>query len=242
MARTRSSKAKRTPARPLGWRLLRGAVRLTLLAASLAFLALTLAAVLFSVLNPPTNFYKQTERARLGGIAHDWVSIDRVPPHVLRALVAAEDANFCLHHGFDMAAIRLAMAEGRGRGASTISQQVAKNVYLWPARTWSRKAMEAVATVLTETFWSKRRILEVYLNVAEFDEGVFGLGAAAPHYFGVPVEQLSRVQGARLAAVLPSPRTRDAANPTPFLQSRARSILSGVDTIAADGRDRCFLG
>ncbi|MCC6006861.1 MAG: monofunctional biosynthetic peptidoglycan transglycosylase [Rhodobacteraceae bacterium] len=242
MARNRTRPPRRKPRPPLGWRVLRGLLRLAVVTVSAGFLLLTLAAAAFSVLNPPTNLYKQSERARLGGITHRWVAIEEVPPHVLRALVAAEDANFCLHHGFDMTAIRAAMADGRGRGASTISQQVAKNVYLWPARTWSRKAIEAVATVLTETFWSKRRILEVYLNVAEFDEGIFGLGAAAPHYFGVEVGALSRVQGARLAAVLPSPRTRSAANPTPFLQARARSILSGADTIAADGRDRCFAG
>ena len=102
-----------------------------------------------------------------------------------RSAVAAEDANFCQHWGFDVAAIKLAIAEGSERGASTISQQVVKNVYLWHSRTWFRKAMEASITPLMEAIWSKRRIIEVYLNVAEFDEGVFGVDAAARHYFGV---------------------------------------------------------
>ncbi len=127
-----------------------------------------------------------------------------------RSVVAAEDANFCLHWGFDMAAIRKAIDEGGNRGASTISQQVVKNVFLWHGRSWLRKAMEAAITPVVELVWSKRRILEVYLNVAEFDTGVFGVQAAAQHYFGVSAADLSAVQAARLAAVLPDPKGRDA--------------------------------
>ena len=107
-----------------------------------------------------------------------------------RSAVAAEDANFCLHWGFDMAAIREAVEEGGTRGASTISQQVVKNVFLWHGRSWVRKAMEAVMTPVVELVWTKRRILEVYLNVAEFDEGVFGVQAAAQHYFGVSMRRI----------------------------------------------------
>ena len=156
-----------------------------------------------------------------------------------RALVAAEDANFCRHWGFDMAAIRDAIAEGSGRGASTLSQQVVKNVYLWHGRSWPRKALEALMTPVVEAFWPKRRIVEVYLNVAEFDAGVFGIEAAARHYFGVSAADLSAVQAARLAAVLPDPKGRSASNPGVAARPR-RGILDGAATIARDGRAACF--
>jgi monofunctional biosynthetic peptidoglycan transglycosylase len=139
-----------------------------------------------------------------------------------------------------MAAIREAISEGGNRGASTLTQQVAKNVFLWQGRSWLRKAMEAVLTPPVELIWSKRRILEVYLNVAEFGEGVFGVQAAAQHYFNVDARDLTAVQAARLAAVLPNPKERDPANPTSFLRKRAREIIAGAETIAADGRSACF--
>jgi monofunctional biosynthetic peptidoglycan transglycosylase len=136
-------------------------------------------------------------------------------------------------------AIRGAVESGRG-GASTISQQVVKNVYLWHGRSWARKALEALWTPLTEAAWSKRRILELYLNVAEFDEGVFGVQAAARHYFGVDAADLSALQAGRLAAILPSPKNRSASNPSQFTRNRTRQIMSGAATIAADGRADCF--
>ncbi|MEP6065650.1 MAG: transglycosylase domain-containing protein, partial [Paracoccaceae bacterium] len=142
--------------------------------------------------------------------------------------------------GLDVAALRLATEEGRGRGASTISQQVVKNVYLWQGRTWLRKALEAGMTPLIEALWSKRRILEVYLNVAEFDEGVFGVDAAALHYFGETPKGLSNQQAARLAAVLPNPKGRSAKNPSARIRKRAASIQDGAATIKADGRAKCF--
>jgi len=188
----------------------------------------------------PATPYMIAERWRLGALAHEWVALRRVAPVMARAAVAAEDANFCLHWGFDMEAIRDAIDEGRGRGASTISQQVAKNVFLWQGRSWPRKALEAALTPLIEALWSKRRILEVYLNVAEFGEGVFGVQAAARHHFGVDAADLSAVQAARLAAILPDPKDRDPARPTPFLRGRVAAILDGAETIAADGRARCF--
>jgi monofunctional biosynthetic peptidoglycan transglycosylase len=180
------------------------------------------------------------EERRLGRIAREWVPMARIAPVMARSLVAAEDANFCQHWGFDMAAIRTAIAEGSGRGASTLSQQVVKNVYLWHGRSWARKALEASLTPVVETFWSKRRIIEVYLNVAEFDEGVFGVEAAAEHYFGVHAEALSAVQAARLAAVLPDPKGRSAAKPSDNLRKRASSIMDGAATIDRDGRAACF--
>ncbi|MEM7520328.1 MAG: monofunctional biosynthetic peptidoglycan transglycosylase, partial [Pseudomonadota bacterium] len=157
-----------------------------------------------------------------------------------RAAVAAEDANFCLHWGFDVAAIRLAIDQGGARGASTITQQTVKNVYLWHGRAWSRKAMEAFLTPLVEALWSKRRIIEVYLNIAEFDEGVFGVEAAAQHYFGVSASDLTGTQAARLAAILPSPKTRSASRPSDAVVRKARRVLDGAATIGKDGRAACF--
>ncbi|MEN9010825.1 MAG: monofunctional biosynthetic peptidoglycan transglycosylase [Yoonia sp.] len=196
--------------------------------------------LLFAVLNPPTSVYMLQERIRLGPLERDWVRMEDIAPVMARSAVAAEDANFCLHWGLDIRAIEAALDAGGTRGASTISQQVVKNVFLWHGRSWVRKAVEAFWTPLTELIWTKRRILEVYLNIAEFDEGVFGVQAAAHQYFGVTAAELTAVQAARLAAVLPDPKGRDAANPTGYLRKRAASILDGAATIAADGRAACF--
>jgi len=190
--------------------------------------------------DPPKTFYMNSEARRLGGIAHDWVSLDSVAPAMARSLVAAEDANFCQHWGFDMNAIRDALEEGANRGASTLSQQVVKNVYLWHGRSWVRKALEAMITPAVEALWPKRRIVEVYLNVAEFDEGVFGIDAAARHHFGVGPGQLSDAQAARLAAVLPDPKGRSASKPSSWLRRRAASVMDGAATIRRDGRSVCF--
>lgn len=199
-----------------------------------------LVTLLYKVVNPPTTPYIFAEGRRLGGVSQVWVPMDRIAPVMARSAVAAEDANFCLHWGLDVTAIRAAMAEGADRGASTISQQVVKNVYLWQGRNWVRKAAEALWTPLTEALWSKRRILEIYLNVAEFDEGVFGVQAAAQQYFGVDAADLTAVQAARLAMVLPDPKGRDAAHPSDVQRRRSARILDGAATIAADGRATCF--
>ncbi|WP_371060941.1 monofunctional biosynthetic peptidoglycan transglycosylase [Rhodosalinus sp. 5P4] len=204
-------------------------------------LALVLLAVLAGrIVNPPVTPYMAAEAYRLGGVARDWVPMDRIAPAMARAAVAAEDANFCLHWGFDLDAIRVAIADGSRRGASTISQQTVKNVYLWHGRNWLRKALETALTPVVEAAWPKRRILEVYLNVAEFAEGVFGVEAAARHHFGVSAADLDPRQAALLAAVLPSPKTRSAAQPSDFVQRRARAIRDGAETIRADGRAACF--
>ncbi len=205
------------------------------LAALYAALILT-----FAVLPPPINLYQIGEAWRLGGIEKDWVGWDEIAPEMSRSVVAAEDANFCLHWGFDMAAIREAIESGGDRGASTLSQQMVKNTFLWHGRNWLRKAMEAALTPVVELIWTKRRILHVYLNTVEFDEGVFGVQAAAQHYFNVDARDLTALQSARLAAVLPDPKGRDAADPSSFVRSRTRAILSGAETIAADGRADCF--
>jgi len=202
---------------------------------------LVLFAVLFySVVNPPTTPYIISESRRLDGVDRTWVSIEEVSGYMPRSVVAAEDANFCNHWGFDIRAIRAALNEGSGRGASTISQQVVKNVYLWQGHSWTRKALEALLTPLVEAIWSKQRILEVYLNVAEFDEGVFGIEAASRHYFGVGPEELNATQAARLAAILPDPKGRSASKPSTLVRKRTKAIISGAATIRADGRSACF--
>lgn len=210
---------------------------LGLLSALAALLALIL---LFALVNPRVTPYMLGEIRRLGGVERDWVPMEDIAPVMARAAVAAEDANFCLHWGLDLDAIRAAMERGGTRGASTISQQVVKNVFLWHGRSWVRKSLEAVITPVVEAGWSKRRILEVYLNVAEFDEGVFGVQAAARHHFGTTAAELSPTQAARLAAVLPDPKGRSAANPSQSVRNRAAGILDGAATIEADGRAACF--
>ncbi len=192
------------------------------------------------ILNPPKWYYIWSEERRLGTVAHTWVALEDVSGVAVRAVVAAEDANFCTHWGIDATAVRQAIAAGGERGASTISQQMVKNVFLWPDRSWFRKALEAVLTLVVEAAWPKRRILEVYMNVAEFDEGVFGIEAAAWHHFGVAAKQLTPAQAGRLAVVLPAPKSRSAISPSPRLQRLAVSILDGAATILADGRAACF--
>lgn len=210
----------------------------------LALIVLVLLLVgVFGVVNPPTTHTMWSEGRRLGApVDQVWVDAGAIAPVMFRSAVAAEDANFCLHWGFDVEAIQAAIEAGGARGASTISQQVVKNVFLWQERSWVRKGLEAVLTPVTEALWSKQRILEMYLNVAEFDEGVFGVQAAAVHYFGVDARDLTPLQAARLAAVLPSPKTRSASQPSNAVDRRARSIRAGAETIAQDGRARCFQG
>lgn len=197
--------------------------------------------ILYAFFPVPTTIYMMQERARLGtALERDWVPMEQISPHLSRAAVAAEDANFCLHWGFDMSAIRDAIADGAARGGSTISQQTVKNAFLWHGRNWVRKALEAAITPVMELLWPKRRVLEVYLNVAEFAPGVFGAEAAAQHHFGVAAADLTQRQAALLAAVLPNPQSRNASAPSGSVDRRARSIASGAATIRADGRDTCF--
>ncbi len=208
--------------------------------------ALTVAAIfvglvlLFSVVNPPVTHTIWSEWRRLGRVERDWIPIEEIAPIMARSVVAAEDANFCLHWGFDVEAIRGALEDGGTRGASTITQQVVKNVFLWQGRSWFRKALETSMTPVVEIVWSKQRILEIYLNVAETGQGVFGVEAAAQKYYGVSAAKMSPVQAARLAAILPSPRNRSVTDPSVRTRRRAASILDGAATIRADGRAACF--
>ncbi len=238
--RTTRSKAKKkaaaAPSHGLRRRALRWAGR------GLAAVAggLLLLIVLFTFVNPVMTPYMIAESWRQGGLNRDWVDLEDMAPGLARAVVAAEDANFCLHWGFDMRAIRAALDEGSGRGASTLSQQVVKNVFLWQGRSWPRKALEALLTPVVELVWTKRRIVEVYLNVAETGIGTFGAEAAAERYFGVGAAELSQGQAALIAAALPDPKGRNPARPSGYLRKRARAITDGAATIRADGRADCF--
>ncbi|MDF2233455.1 monofunctional biosynthetic peptidoglycan transglycosylase [Albimonas sp. CAU 1670] len=225
------AKARKTRRRGL----LRRAVELLLLIAAVVVLWVAL----YRVLIPPTTIYIEQERARLGEIDRRPLDFDALPARVRLAFPAAEDARFCQHSGFDVEAIRQALesnADGGGlRGGSGISQQVAKNAFLWQGRSWIRKGLESGFTVLVEAMWPKRRILEVYLSVAEMGEGIFGLEAAAQRHFGVTAAKLTARQAALIAAALPDPKERDPAHPTGWLSRRAGQIESGAGTLEAAG-------
>lgn len=170
---------------------------------------------------------EQDPAARL---QHRWVPYERISANLKRAVVAAEDAKFMSHDGFDLEGIQRALErnEKKGRvvsGGSTISQQLAKNLFLSGERSWVRKGQEAVITSMLESTMSKRRILEIYLNVAEWGEGVFGAEAAARHHFGTGADRLGSAQAAYLAAVLPSPRRYEAGRVTPYVAARVETIL-----------------
>lgn len=200
---------------------------------ALRFLALMAALVMiYGLVNPPTTWTIVAEATA----RRAWVDIEHIAPVLRQSVVAAEDANFCRHWGFDMAEIRKVMASGSSRGASTLTQQTAKNVFLWQGRSWMRKALETAFTPIMEALWSKRRILEVYLNVAEFGPGIFGIDAAAREYFATTPDRLTPVQAARLAAVLPAPKTRSPNHAS----ARSRAIADGAATIARDGRADCL--
>ncbi len=195
----------------------------------------------FKWLNPPLTYLMYTEFQRLELIRYDWRDLEDMSVYIPLAIAAAEDANFCAHNGFDFDAIEAALEGGSGRGASTISQQVAKNVFLWPSRSWLRKGLETGVTVLIESLWSKRRIMEVYLNVAEFDEGIFGVDAAIAKHFRYDPKNLRVADAARLAVVLPNPKERAAGNLSPALARRASRIAIGATTLRDEGRADCFL-
>jgi monofunctional biosynthetic peptidoglycan transglycosylase len=215
-------------------RVLRGLVVLALVAAGIV--------VLLRWVNPPPTFYMLSEWRRLGGIERDWVDLATLPDRVPLSAMAAEDAGFCGHRGFDIEGIRAALADrDRLRGGSTISQQVAKNVFLWQGRTWLRKGLEAGFAVVIELAWPKRRIMEVYLNHAEFGEGVFGVEAAARHYWGIGAAELGPQRAARLMAVLPAPKARSPVSGSGWIARRGAAIRSGAETLAADGRGACVL-
>ena len=209
--------------------------------ALVAWFALTALMVLpWRWIPPPTTAFMLRERiAGEGTIHYQWVRWDGISPHLPIAAVAAEDQKFPGHFGFDFDSIADAMEEkrrgGRLRGASTISQQVAKNLYLWPGQNLVRKGLEAYFTVAIELLWPKRRILEVYLNVAEFGPGVYGVLAASRHAFRREPGDLTPRQAATLIAVLPSPRRMSAASPSEYVLRRTREIQEAVAQLGGAG-------
>ncbi len=180
------------------------------------------------------------------GVQRTWVPLEDISPNLVQAVIAGEDARFCEHFGFDFNAIRRAInyneKGGRIRGGSTISQQTAKNVFLWPRRDWLRKALEAYFTVLIEIGWGKRRIMEVYLNSIEWGPGVYGAEAAARKNFGVSAKDLSAAQAARLAAIVPKPLSWKAAQPGPYVKRRSGSIRRNAAAVRGQGLAACVLG
>ena len=191
--------------------------------------------IYWSSYNPSSTAFMDRYLEKPGTkIRHDWVPYSRISEHLKRAVVAAEDAKFLDHEGFDWEAIQKAMLknEEHGRvvaGASTITQQLSKNLFLSGSRSWLRKAQEAAITWMMERTLSKRRILEIYLNVAEWGEGVFGAEAGARYHFGVPASGLSPEQGAYLAAILPSPRKYDRGRETPYIRGRMATISARMN-------------
>lgn len=162
------------------------------------------------------------------GLSKDWQTLDRISPHLQRAVIASEDGKFCHHSGFDWAAVDRAIesnAQGQGmRGASTISMQTSKNLLLWPARNFIRKGAEAYLTIWLEALLPKRRILELYLNIIEWGPGIYGAEAAARHYFGVSAARLTSRQAALMATALPNPLEWNPGQPGPWMQGRASTI------------------
>lgn len=206
-------------------------------------LALVIVLTLGSVLllrwvDPPTSAFMVRERLTRP-VQHRWVDWPQISPQIKVAVIAAEDQKFPAHHGFDLDSINDALADRergrRVRGASTISQQVAKNLFLWPGQSWLRKGLEAYFTVLIETLWPKRRILEVYLNLAEFGTGVFGVGAASEVYFGKRPARLNAPDAALLAAVLPSPKRMRVKSPSRYVRSRQQWILGQMRGLGGVG-------
>ena len=189
---------------------------------------------------PTTAFMVRSAQARAdaperAGAGYRWTAWEDIAPHAALAVIASEDQRFPRHHGFDVDAIQSALEEARRgerlRGASTISQQTAKNLFLWPGRSWVRKGLEAWLTVLVELCWSKQRILEVYLNVAEFGDGLFGITAASERFFGKRPADLGPDEAARLAAVLPNPKWLRADDPSPYVRARASWIRGQMDAL-----------
>lgn len=212
----------------------RRALRLGMVLAIAFVVASTMVVIALRWLPPPSTAFVIARRIdgwtgaeKRVPIRRDWVAQAQISPDMFLAVVAAEDQRFPDHHGFDLHAIEQALGDrerGKVRGASTISQQVAKNLFLWSGRSWLRKGLEVWFTGLIELCWPKRRILEVYVNVAEFGDGVYGVQAASQQYFGRDAARLGSAEAARLAAVLPNPKHYSAARPGPYVQRRQQWI------------------
>lgn len=198
---------------------------------------------LYRIVPPPATPLMLIRALGGAGLSRDWEPLERISPALAEAVIASEDTGFCGHGGFDWAAIEDAFEdneEGRRlRGGSTISQQTAKNAFLWPDRSWTRKGAEAWFTLLIESLWSKHRILEVYLNIVEWDDGVYGAEAAARHHFHKSAAALTRREAALLAVVLPSPRNWSPSRPGPYVARRAGVIERRMAVVRRDGLADC---
>lgn len=209
--------------------------------ALVGFLGLSLGLVLlFKFLPVPVTATMLMDE---NGITKDWTSLSNIDRSMVRAVIAAEDGKFCLHEGFDREAIEKAIESnrqgGRIRGGSTISQQTAKNVFLWQGGGYVRKGFEAWFTVLIEQIWGKRRIMEVYLNVAETGIGTYGVEAGAQRYFGKSAAALTPLEAARMAAALPLPKERSVKNPRGWLARHGNTISARIGAVGRDGLDSC---
>jgi monofunctional biosynthetic peptidoglycan transglycosylase len=224
-----------------------GLIRRGLVVAAAVLIVLPVAGVLvLRVITPPPGVLVVERLFQGKGYARHWRPLHKISPNLVYAVIAAEDAKFCTHHGFDGQAIQQALKNnekrpGKIRGGSTISQQTAKNVFLWPSRDWVRKGFEAWYTVLIETFWGKPRIMEVYLNVVEWAPGVYGADAASERWFHVHADQLTSTQADRLAAILPSPLKWKAARPGAYVRRRSGKIAKNVGAVRADDLADCVL-
>jgi monofunctional biosynthetic peptidoglycan transglycosylase len=218
-------------------RLIRTAFRWSFAALFWTVLVSVLWVLLLAVVDPPVTWVMAEQANEQSTFQRKWRDLDEIAREMPLAVMAAEDQKFMDHFGFDMEAIRKALdfnARKKGRkvkGASTISQQTAKNVFCWPGRTYLRKGLEAWFTVLIEVLWTKERIIEVYLNVAETGKGCFGVEAAAQRCFGKPAARLSRSQAALIAAVLPSPRRFDCARPSGYVARRQSWIVGQMNNL-----------
>lgn len=193
---------------------------------------------------PPPITWLMVQRMVEGrGFDRRWVPLEDISPRLVRAVIASEDSGFCQHRGFDVDAIQKALAYnqkgGRIRGGSTISQQTAKNIFLWPRRDYVRKGLEAWFTILIETIWGKPRIMEVYLNSIEWGPGIYGAEAAAQRNFGVSAKALTARQAARLAAIIPKPLAWKAARPGRYVKRRSGTIVARAGVVHRQGLAAC---
>ena len=197
----------------------------------------------YRFVNPPITATMLGDIVAGRGATRDWMSIDEIDRDMVRAAIGAEDSKFCAHNGFDVEAIEDAMKRnasgGRIRGGSTISQQTAKNAFLWQSGGYFRKGMEAWFTFLMENLWPKRRIMEVYLNLAETGIGTYGVNAGSQRYFDHDASAMSRTEAARIAAVLPLPKKRGAVAPKGFTRRYGSSISARIGVVGRDGLDAC---
>lgn len=200
--------------------------------------------VAYRFINPPITSRMISVWLERDKLNYTWRDIEDIDRNLPRAVIAGEDARFCSHNGFDFEGIRHALQSNlkgkKLKGGSTVSQQTAKNVFLWSARSWVRKGLEVWFTLLIENIWGKKRIMEVYLNVAEFGIGSFGADAATRHYFNHGPEKISKTEAGRLVAVLPSPIKRDAKRPRGYTKKYARNITRWIRVVERDQTDFCL--